>query len=133
MGDLCESLGAGPDRVPTIVDYKTDALGSETPESLDRAYELQRDLYAAAVAEATGAASVRSAYVFLEQPGSPLIAELGAERIAAGRGRIEEMAAQIRAGRFAPTPEPHAGLCHDCPARRRLCPHPKELTMRAAS
>jgi len=124
--------GSG-DRPPTVLDYKTDALGGSAPEGLEAAYALQRDLYAAAVAEATGADRVRSAYVFLERPDAPLITELDAAAIDAGRGRIEAMAARVRAGSFEPTPEPHAGLCHDCPARRRLCPHPSELTMRAAA
>ena len=38
----------------------------------------------------------------------------------------------IRAGDFSPTADPRPSLCHDCPARARLCPHPPELTMGAA-
>ena len=117
----------------TIVDYKTDALGGQPPSDLAAAYELQRSLYAAAVAEATGASEVRSAYVFLEQPASPLIEVLDAERLARGRELIEELVARIRGSRFEATSTPHAGLCHDCPAQPRLCPHPRELTMRAAA
>ncbi len=116
--------------VPTIVDYKTDSIPAEGPGHLEEAYELQRSLYAAAVAEATGAETVRSAYVFLQRPAEPLLATLDAGAIAAGRERIEALVDRIRAADFTVTPTPHAGLCHDCPARPRLCPHPPEMTLR---
>lgn len=117
---------------PTVLDYKTDALHGGVPAALGESYALQRDLYAAAVSEATGAPVLRSVYLFLERPDQPLIETLGGDAIAAGRSRIETLVARIRAGGFEPTPEPHAGLCHDCPARPRLCPHGKELTLRPA-
>ena len=124
--------GAAGDEA-TIVDYKTDALaGADAPE-LVGAYALQRSLYAAAVAEATGSRRIRSAYVFLESPATPLVEVMDEERIAAGRERVAELAGMIRASDFAPTPRPHAALCHDCPARRRLCSHPQELTLRPAA
>ncbi|MDQ3103165.1 MAG: UvrD-helicase domain-containing protein, partial [Actinomycetota bacterium] len=116
----------------TIVDYKTDSIGGSPPAELAPAYELQRSIYAGAVAEATGEGCVRSAYVFLERPGEPLVEDLAAEAIASGRSRIEAVVGEIRASRFEPTPNPHMALCHDCPARDRLCPHPKELTGRAS-
>jgi len=118
---------------PTIVDYKTDRLRSGAPLALDAAYALQRSLYVAAVAESTGAASVRSAYVFLDRPEAPVIERLDAARIESGRKRVEELVGQIRASRFEATASPHAALCHDCPARPRLCPHPRELTLRPAA
>jgi ATP-dependent exoDNAse (exonuclease V) beta subunit len=114
----------------TIVDYKTDRLGGEAPAELGEGYVLQRALYAAAVAEATGAAEVRSAYVFLELPDRPLVATIEAEEIAVGRERIEELVGDVRAGRFDATDRPHRALCHDCPARDRLCPHDRETTGR---
>jgi hypothetical protein len=114
----------------TIVDYKTDRLGGEAPAELDEGYLLQRSLYAAAVAEATGVGEVRSAYVFLEMPGHTLVATIGPEAIAAGRERIESLVGDVRAGRFDATDRPHRALCHDCPARDRLCPHDRETTGR---
>ena len=45
--------------------------------------------------------------------------------------RLAEPAAGIARGDFAPTAMPHAGLCATCPARERLCPHPRELKLRA--
>ena len=114
-----------------VVDFKTDRLSDGVPAELPAHYALQRDLYAAAVAEATGAEEVRAAYVFLEAPESPIVATLDRAAIAAGRERVEAVVSDIRASRFEATPTPHIELCHDCPARDRLCPHPKELTGRA--
>ncbi|MBA2522355.1 MAG: hypothetical protein H0V25_03390 [Solirubrobacterales bacterium] len=85
------------------------------------------------MAEANGVASVRSAYVFLERPEAPLIEVLTAADIAAGRARIESLVGDIRDGRFGPPERPHHDLCHDCPARERLCPHDRELTGRPDS
>ncbi len=124
--------GGSPGGEVTVVDYKTDRLGGRAPE-LDAGYLIQRDLYAAAVAAATGAESVRSAYVFLERPGEPVVAQLGPEEIAAGRERVEALVARIREGHFEATSHPHRDLCHDCPARRRLCPHDREVTDRASA
>jgi hypothetical protein len=56
--------------------------------------------------------------------------ELGPEELAAAREEIEDLIAGVRAGRFEVTPEPHRGLCWDCPARARLCSHPPHLTDR---
>ncbi|MDQ1652918.1 MAG: hypothetical protein QOI35_2118, partial [Cryptosporangiaceae bacterium] len=115
---------------PTFVDFKTDRTGGEAPAQLDEGYLLQRSLYAAAIAEATGADSVRSAYVFLEQPDAPLVEQIDAAEIAAGRERIAELVERVRAGDFSATSRPHRALCHDCPARERLCPHDRETTGR---
>lgn len=117
----------GADGIVTVLDYKTDRLRGRAPE-LDAGYELQRSLYAAAVAAATGASAVRAAYVFLERPDEPIVTTLGPEQIEVGRKRIEAVVARIRAGDFEATRHPHWDLCHDCPARSRLCPHPREMT-----
>ncbi|MEZ5074336.1 MAG: UvrD-helicase domain-containing protein [Solirubrobacterales bacterium] len=116
-------------RPPLFVDYKTDRVAPDDEPALPDAYELQRLLYAAAIAEATGAERVESAYCFLRAPGHPVLASHDAAAIAAGRARIEAEVARIRSGDFAPTAEPRPSLCHDCPARARLCPHPPELTL----
>jgi len=84
-------------RPPLIVDYKTDRLGEDDPLARAAEYETQRDLYALAVAEATGADAVEVAYVFLERPGEPVVQLLDREQIAAARGRLEEKIAQIEA------------------------------------
>jgi hypothetical protein len=127
--DLLASIPGEP---PLVIDYKTDSQVAGREAELDEAYALQRSLYALAVGEATGAGSVASAYVFLQEPGAPLRSLLDEGAIAAGRERIGELVERIRARDFAPTEQPHAALCHDCPARPRLCPHPPERTLSPA-
>ncbi len=114
--------------LPLVVDYKTDALGDRSVEELVDRYGVQRSIYALAAAGETQ--RVRTAYVFLERAGEPVELELDAVALAASRQEVEELIAGIEAGRFEVTPEPHAALCWDCPARARLCSHPKELTGR---
>ncbi len=120
-------LAEGGEGVPTVIDYKTDR---SLPEggSLPEAYGIQRDLYACAIADARGAATVRTAYVFLRSPDEPIVETLDSDAIDAGRERIAGIVERIRERDFAPTSRPHRALCHDCPARRRLCPHPPEAT-----
>jgi len=84
-------------RPPLIVDYKTDRLGEDGPAARAAGYETQRDLYAVAVAEATGADAVEVAYVFLERPDEPVVQLLDRERIAAARARLEEKIAAVEA------------------------------------
>jgi hypothetical protein len=117
-------LAEEPGAAPLVIDYKTDRLRGADPAELAERYSLQRGLYALAAAEATGAASVRVAYVFLERPADPVVSELGAEDLAAARAELEAEVEAIAAGRFEVTPTPDWQLCHDCPARRRLCPSP---------
>jgi hypothetical protein len=122
-----------PGRSPLFVDYKTDRVEPGEDPALSGAYEMQRLLYASAIAEATGAETVESAYCFLQAAGSPVLASHDAGEIAAGRERIAERVARIRGGDFAPSPDPGPALCHDCPARARLCPYPPEQTMGKAA
>ena len=117
-------LLGGDGGVPVVVDYKTDRLGGAAPGQLAEGYALQRALYALAAADATGAPAVRVAYVFLERPEEPVVADLGEAELAQARADLEEEVASIAAGHFAVTRMPDWPLCHDCPARRRLCPSP---------
>jgi ATP-dependent helicase/nuclease subunit A len=91
-------LVEGDGAPPLVVDYKTDALGESDPTEMAERYATQRDLYALAVAEATGAASVEVAYVFLERPEQPALRTLDQDAIEAGRGRLEAEIARIRTG-----------------------------------
>jgi ATP-dependent exoDNAse (exonuclease V) beta subunit len=117
-------LAEPPADPPLVIDYKTDHLGEATAAERAGGYEIQRRLYAVAAAEATGADRVRVAYVFLERPGEPVVEELDAEAIAVARERLEAVVARIGAGGFEVTSAPDWPLCHDCPARRRLCSGP---------
>ena len=49
---------------PVVIDFKTDRTLPQDGR-LPEAYEIQRDLYAAAIAAARSAEAVRTAYVFL--------------------------------------------------------------------
>ncbi len=118
-----------PGEPPLFVDYKTDRVEPGADPELPAAYAMQRLLYSAAIAAAGGAERVDSAYCFLQAADRPLLASHDAAAIAAGREQIGERIGRIRAGDFSPTAEPGPSLCHDCPARARLCPYPPEQTM----
>jgi ATP-dependent helicase/nuclease subunit A len=124
MRGKIDILGEPIDGPPTVIDFKTDGLNDDDPVEHAERYAVQRDLYAVATAAATGAETVRVAYVFLERPAEPVILELGPEEIKAARANLETTVAGLAAGSFEVTGEPDWPLCHDCPARARLCPTP---------
>ncbi len=111
---------------PLVADYKTDRLGGAAPAERAGHYEVQRSIYALAVAEALGAAEVEVAYVFLERPDEPALSTLGAAEMATARQGLEEAIAQISRGEFpvAPTERRDWSLCRGCPALRGLCSGP---------
>lgn len=119
--DLLAEPREGP---ATVVDYKTDRLEGADPADHARRYEVQRDLYALAALSATEAESVRVAYVYLEKPDRPVTYRLDRAAIETARAELERTVADIAEGRFEVTSSPDWGLCHDCPARRRLCSAP---------
>jgi ATP-dependent helicase/nuclease subunit A len=119
--DLMAEPASGP---PIVIDYKTDRLRGKSPSERAGAYETQRMLYALAASEATGAENVRVAYVFLEAPSDPVIHELGPDEVRQARVLLEQQVAAIAAGSYEVTANPDWPLCHDCPARRRLCSGP---------
>jgi len=111
---------------PLVVDYKTDRLGGADPAERAAHYDVQRSIYALAVAEALGAPEVEVAYVFLERPDEPAVSTLGAAEMAGARQGLEEAIAQISRGEFPAAP-PEArdwSLCRNCPALRGLCSGP---------
>ncbi len=123
---------------PLVVDYKTDRLGGEGPAERAARYEVQRTIYALAVAEALQAPAVEVAYVFLERPEEPALVVLGTAEMEAGRERLAATIARIGAGEFpvAPTERRSWDLCRGCPALGRLCAGPQdseETSSRAAS
>lgn len=120
--DLLAETDAGP----LVVDYKTDSLADTNPAELVDRYAVQRKIYA--LAASAGSGPVRTAFAFLDSGGSAVSAELGPSELEAARGDLEHLIAGVRSGEFEVTDTPHWALCHDCPARRRLCSHPKERT-----
>jgi ATP-dependent exoDNAse (exonuclease V) beta subunit len=115
-------LLANGDRVPCVVDYKTDGLHGQPPAIVAERYRAQREIYALAVGGEVGA---RVAHVFLEAPDQPVIEELGPAELTTARARIEGLVANMRNNEFKPTDNPYEALCFGCPAAARLCPHPK--------
>jgi ATP-dependent exoDNAse (exonuclease V) beta subunit len=116
-----------------VVDAKTDAVaaGDDLEAVVESAYGAQRDLYALAALRA-GAPSVDVVHAFLARPDEPVSASFTAADATALTERLAGPAGGIARGAFAPTDMPHAGLCGSCPARARLCPHPRELKLRPA-
>ncbi len=114
--------------MPLVVDYKTDRLRGEDPGARAAHYEVQRSIYAMAVAESLGATEVEVAYVFLERADSPVRTLLTEAAMQTGRTRIESAVAAIGAGNFSPAPEPDRtwDLCRGCPALGRLCSGPPD-------
>ena len=112
--------GPGADGIPTVVDFKTDALGSARPADLAERYRAQREVYALAA----GPAGARVIHVFLEAADEPVVAEMGPDDLAAARARLEAMIARMRGGEFEVAAEPYPALCIGCPAAARLCPRP---------
>jgi ATP-dependent helicase/nuclease subunit A len=112
---------------PLVVDYKTDRLGGTDPAERAARYEVQRSIYALAVAEWLGAPEVEVAYVFLEHPDEPALSTLGAAEMATARQGLEEAIAQISRGEFpvAPPEQRDWSLCRGCPALRGLCRGPE--------
>jgi ATP-dependent helicase/nuclease subunit A len=111
---------------PLVIDYKTDRLDGATPSERAAHYEVQRSIYALAVAEALGVDEVEVAYVFLERPDEPAVTTLGPDEMSAARAELEQTIAQISAGEFAVAPpeERDWSLCRGCPALRGLCSGP---------
>jgi len=114
---------------PVVIDYKTDSLAETTPDELVDRYEVQREIYALA-ASAGSTTSVRTAYAFLDGGGGVVASEFGREELEAAGAHLDELVTGVAEGPFEVTASPHWALCNDCPARERLCSHPKELTGR---
>ena len=111
---------------PLVVDYKTDRLNGAGPAERAARYEVQRDIYALAVAEARQTTEVEVAYVFLERPDEPVRRTLETAEIEAGRARLAATIERIAGGDFPPAPPErrNRALCEGCPALGRLCSGP---------
>ena len=86
---------------PLVVDYKTDRLGGTAPGEHIGGYEVQRSIYALAVADARQARRVEVAYVFLERPEEPVIELFDSEQMdgpaaGPGRGRRSDRSRRVR-------------------------------------
>ena len=107
--------------LPTVVDYKTDALDGRSPAEAAARYAAQRQVYGLAVGGETGA---RAIHVFLEAPEEPQIELFDADALRAARAHLSELIGRMRGGEFEVAEAPYAALCFGCPAAARLCPRP---------
>ena len=108
----------------TVVDFKTDRVGSGGVGALGERYASQRAVYALAAAGVAAGGEVTTAHVFLERPDEPVVEVFDEAALATARASLEGLIAQIRAGSFEVISEPYAALCFGCPAAPRLCPRP---------
>jgi ATP-dependent helicase/nuclease subunit A len=108
-----------------VVDYKTNRLEDLSPEeALEDDYSLQRLVYALAAFRA-GADEVEVAYVFLEQPESPVRRTFGRAEVPALESELTAAITAIHEGDFRPTPSEFA--CAGCPALDVVCAGPRLL------
>ncbi len=114
-------LAEAPGAVPTVVDYKTDALAGRAPAELADRYRAQREVYALAAGEG----GARVVHVFLERADEPVIELIGADQLDRARARLEGIIERMRGGEFEVTANPYPALCFGCPAAARLCPRPR--------
>ncbi len=114
-----------------VVDYKTNRLGGEPPESVVEAeYRLQRLVYALAALK-QGAEEVEVTYVFLEQPDEVVSRVFGRLDLPDLSRQLSEAIEAIRSGDFRPSPSEHA--CFECPALDRVCAGPRLPLRRVGS
>lgn len=116
-----------------VVDYKTNRLEPEVDRAayIEAAYGVQRDVYALAALRG-GARRATVAYVLLDRPAEPISFDVTADDAAALEERLHAAAADLLAGRYDVTAQPHRALCQTCPGARGLCSHPRELLLRDA-
>ncbi len=106
-----------------VVDYKSNALGDESPADVVEAdYHLQRLVYALACLRA-GAEEVEVVYQFLERPDEPVAARYGVVDVAPLEAELGEVVETIAAGAFRPTPSER--VCAGCPALGAVCAGPR--------
>src|SRR6266545_3584093 len=106
-----------------VVDYKSNALGDETPEEIvERAYRLQRLVYALACFRA-GAERVEVVYQFLERPDAPVATTFKRDQVAELEAELGAAIEHLRRGEFRPTPSDFA--CSGCPALDVVCAGPR--------
>ncbi|WP_028059214.1 UvrD-helicase domain-containing protein [Candidatus Solirubrobacter pratensis] len=118
-----------PDGTTLVVDYKSDRLNDDTPQSLvEREYETQRIVYALAALR-DGAPRVEVAHLLLERPDEPVTATYTQDQAPDLAARLARLAKGILEHRYPVTDRPHRELCGECPGRTALCSHPESRTL----
>ncbi len=99
---------------PLVLDYKTNALGNETPAGKMDDYVQQRNLYSLAVARSRGLDLIEAAFVFLERPDEPVVETIDAAGLAAAEKALEESLVDFSEARFFGGPGAAVQPCGDC-------------------
>ncbi len=128
---LVERDGAAP----LVIDYKTDRLDGSSTGAHSARYEVQRAIYALAVAESRQCSEVEVAYVFLERPDEPDFHSLGPAELESSRHRLTTAIERIGKGEFpaAAVERRSWELCRRCPALRRTCSGPEPTATSGAT
>jgi ATP-dependent exoDNAse (exonuclease V) beta subunit len=117
------------DGTALVLDYKTDPVGEGGTEALVGAsYSTQRLVYALAALKA-GAERVEVVHLFLERPDEPAVQTFTADELPALEAELQGLAAGLVGWQFAPTQQPHRGLCATCAARPGLCSWDEDRTL----
>jgi ATP-dependent exoDNAse (exonuclease V) beta subunit len=108
--------------IPLILDYKTNRLEGKEPGEKMADYDLQRGLYALALARARRLDEVETAYSFLEAPDRPVMKLYSADDFDATEDLLRQTLAEITGGRFFGGPGAEHQPCgkSDCPGCRLL-------------
>ena len=116
-----------------VVDYKTDRLGGNRPETVVRdQYATQRLIYGLAALR-SGAERVEVAHCFLERPDEPATAHFDRSELETLQARLDQLCAGVLSRRFQPSPVPCREICAGCPAEGGLCTWPLEQTQRESA
>jgi ATP-dependent helicase/nuclease subunit A len=107
---------------PLVLDYKTNRLEGSSPEEKMRSYDLQRGLYALAVARAQHRQSVDTAYVFLERPEEPVFRTYATADFEEVEAKLRDTLGEIKSGHFFGGPGGQSRPCgqDDCAGCRLL-------------
>jgi ATP-dependent exoDNAse (exonuclease V) beta subunit len=107
--------------IPIVIDFKTNSLDGTDPEDkMEDGYDLQRDLYALAVAEARHLDTVETAFVFLEEADRPVMKTYARSDLEAARERVEALVSGVLEGSYFGGGGGEAEPCGNCWACERL-------------
>jgi len=101
-------------RSTLILDYKSNRLDGTSTDELMEKYDLQRDLYALAVAQALGVDELETAFVFLRDPARPVRDRFDGTRISKARASVSGLVEDIAGGRYLGGPDAAHRPCGDC-------------------
>ncbi|MGA7434253.1 MAG: UvrD-helicase domain-containing protein [Solirubrobacterales bacterium] len=102
------------EKVPMVLDYKTNRLDDKSPATKMSDYRLQRNLYALAVARSRNIDQVAAAFVFLDRPDDPVMKILGPPELESAKVELEKALQDITSGHYFGGPDAISQPCRDC-------------------